>query len=226
MTDSGDLASAGVLFLHKVYAEELRVHAVTFIWLGYRRLDAASLALAEEDDITGELVREMKVVALNPSSPAWVDHYEIHEQVPQNVGGKRGKRRPKMDIEFERHDRGPRPRLCFEAKRLGRGATLGSYLGDEGLGAFLCGYYPTTHGEGGMLGYVQNTADKDWATKLGDELMQGHKKYRVVDGGELKMIDVIPEMPFFRSGHTDENGHAFLATHIILPFFVADVDKH
>ena len=51
----GDNAVA--ILLHEVYIAELRVHAVTLIWLGYRRLRPTAFATAEEDDITGELVR-------------------------------------------------------------------------------------------------------------------------------------------------------------------------
>src|SRR5208337_5586090 len=96
--------------------------------------------------------------------------YEVREQVPLNVHEKHGKRRPKMDIEVERHRRGIRPCLGFEAKRLGRGETVGGYLGSEGLTAFLTGYYPTTHGEAGMLGYIQERTNDEWSAKLAREL--------------------------------------------------------
>ena len=148
-------AASAPISLFEVYAAELRVHAVTLIWLAFRRLNATSLATKEEDDITGELVREARKVLQDPSSPEWVSHYGIREQSPQNTGGKLGKRRPKIDIEFERNTRGLRPCLGFEAKRLGRGGRLADYLGSEGLARFLGCYYPTTHGDAAMLAYVQ-----------------------------------------------------------------------
>jgi hypothetical protein len=217
MTDSADGGDPAVP-LHDVYIEELRIHAVTLIWLGFRRLLAASLASSEEDDITGELVREMKLVVQDPASPDWVDHYAIHEQPPQNVGGKLGKRRPNMDIEFERQLRGPRPRLGFEAKRLGFGHTIGGYLGEEGLGAFSSGYYPTTHGEAGMLGYVQEKSGDGWSGKLAEELTRNPTKHRLTEGGELRSCDAAPMMPAFRSSHMDSAGGAILVIHVFLPF--------
>jgi hypothetical protein len=209
---------AGSISLHLAYAEELRVHAVTLIWLGYRRLDAASLATYEEDDITGELIREMKQVAQDPSSPDWVDHYEIREQTRQNVAGKRGKRRPIMDIEIQRHCRGPRPCLGFEAKPLGRGSTIGGYLGDKGLAAFFSGYYPTTHGEAGMLGYVQEKTSDEWSAKLAQELTRKSRKHRIAEGSELQAVTVDPALPAFRSTHIAADGKHLLVIHVLLAF--------
>jgi hypothetical protein len=219
MTDSGHGDALSNL-LHEVYAAELRVHAVRLIWLGHRRLKIATLCKAEEDDITGELVRAMKLVVQDPSSPDWVDHYAIREQSPQNVGGKWGKRRPRMDIEVERHQRGPRPCLGFEAKRLGRGKAIGGYLGSEGPGAFLGGHYPTTHGEAGMLGYVQEKTSDEWSAKLGQELSVNSSQHRIAQGGELQALNVEVAMPAFCSGHTDTAGKLLLMIHVLLVFAI------
>lgn len=215
MTDAADAAPTR---LHEVYSAELRVHAVTLIWLGYGRLKTDELCMAEEDDITGELVREMRLVAQDPSSPAWVDRYEIHEQGPQNVAGKFGKWRPKMDIEVERHHRGPRPRLGFEAKRLGRGTTIRGYLGGDGLAAFFSGHYPTTHGEAGMLGYVQEDSTDSWSGKLHKALSQKPDEHRVCAGGELKPGSTNSAAPFFCSGHSDMQTNPLLVVHVLLAF--------
>jgi hypothetical protein len=219
MTDSvgGDAAP---ILLHKVYAAELRIHAVTLIWLGYNRLKPRSLAKAEEDEITGELIREIKLVAQDSSSPDWVDHYEIREQTRQNVAGKRGKHRPIMDIEIERHHRGPRPCLGFEAKPLGRGKAVGGYLGNNGLAAFLSGYYPTTHGEAGMLGYVQEKTCDEWSVKLAKELSRKAIKHRIAEGSELQAIKVEKAMPAYRSAHTDVNGKLLFVVHVLLDFTI------
>jgi hypothetical protein len=217
MTESLD-GGAPPMFLHQVYAEELRLHAVMLIWLGYRRLNAHSLTKAVEDNITGELVREMAFVAADPSSPDWVEHCEIHEQARQNVAGKRGKDRPFIDIEIRRHRRGSHARVSFEAKRLGHGNTIGSYLGDEGLAAFLSGYYPTTHGEAGMLGYVQEKTNDEWSAKLAQELSRKSTQHRIAEGGELQGFDAGPAMPAFRSGHTDTAGKSLLVIHVLLSF--------
>jgi hypothetical protein len=219
MNHSPDDPAATVL-LHQVYANELRVHAVMLIWLGYRRMNVSSFAKSEEDDITGELIREMKIVAQDPDAPDWIDRYEIHEQTRQNVAGKRGKYRPIMDIEIERHHRGPRPCFGSEAKPLGDGTkkTIGRYLGEEGLAAFFSGYYPTTHGDAGMLGYVQEKTNDQWSAKLAKELSRNATKHRLVDGGSLQPFNVDAAMPAFRSDHTDDKGKPLTVIHVLLSF--------
>jgi hypothetical protein len=217
MSSSGGGDAASIL-LHEVYAAELRVHAVMLIWLGYQRLKQGTLAGAEEDDITGELVREMKFVVQDPESPPWVEHYEIDEQVRQNVPGKRGKGRPIMDIEVERHQRGPRPRLGFEAKRLGRGHATGGYLGSEGMSAFLSGYYPTTHGEAGMIGYVQEETSAVWSGRIADEITRNPNVHRLAMGGALHNFDPGPAMPAFRSAHSTTDGKPLVMIHVLLSF--------
>src|SRR5438034_8414522 len=106
MKDPAEKKSTPIL-LHQAYAESLRSHAIILIWCGFHRLDAPRFASAEEDDITGELARAIRLVVQDPASPDWVDHYEIREQIRQNVAGKQGKWRPIMDIEIERRHRGP-----------------------------------------------------------------------------------------------------------------------
>lgn len=202
---------------HLVYADELRVHAVMLIWLGHQRLDAGSFANTDEDVITEHLVGAMKQVQSDLASPPWVDHYEIHEQRPQNVESKHGKHRPKMDIEFERPCRGFRPRLGFEAKRLRKSTGLRDYLGDEGMAAFLTGYYPTTHGEAGMLGYVQDASISEWAARIEQPLKQSHDKHRIADDGDWKKNDDQPVMPWYSSRHTDSSSKPLRVIHVLLP---------
>lgn len=204
--------------MHQIYAEQLRCHAIELIWMGHKRLDPTSFASAEEDDITGVLVQEIRQVIHDPDSPDWVDHYHVVEQVPQNINAQRGKRRPKMDIEFERGGRGPQPRLGFEAKRLGRGNAVGNYLNDEGLGAFLSGYYPTTHGDAGMLGYVQDRSPAEWSTNLATALHGDRKKYRIAPSGNWQPISIHAAAPAAFTIHEDPNGKRLSVTHVLLPF--------
>ena len=217
MTSNDPPAEAPILS-HQVYADELRTHAVALIWMGFQRLNATSLTQSEEDDITGELVREMKCVIQDPSSPVWVDHYHVQEQILKNINDKRGKRRPKMDIEFERSGRGDRPILGFEAKRLGRGNNVGTYLGKEGLTAFVNGYYSTTHGEAGMLGYVQERTPEDWAAKLAKRLENGVAEFRVTSDGGWKSIDHEVAFPASYTVHTDSRDQQLSIIHVLLAF--------
>jgi hypothetical protein len=204
------------LALHAIYASEMRWHALSLIMLGFERVNKAQWTNAAEDNITGELVRRMKEVTQDPVSPEWVDHYEVNEQQLQNVHGKLGNARPRMDIEFERHSRGPRPRLGFEAKRLGRGAGLAAYLGADGLEAFLSGYYPTTHGEAGMLGYIQENNCEFWANTLTTTL-QGNA-YGLVNGGECRSLNFDGVPHGLGSTHNDQSGSSLLVLHLLLPF--------
>ncbi len=214
--NSGELVP---VLLHHIYVEELRTHAVALISMGYQQLNATAFSTAEEDVITGELVRAMKIVVQNPDSPQWVDHYHVCEQVPQNVDDKCGKRRPKIDIEIERCGRGQRPRLSFEAKRLGGGCkfNLGNYLGEKGLDAFLTGYYPTTHGEAGMLGYIQENTPEYWTSQICTELTKNPSKYQTPMNREWQIIDSISASHFCYTHTLIDNEH-LLVLHILLPF--------
>ncbi|MFM9961982.1 MAG: hypothetical protein ACKV2Q_12240 [Planctomycetaceae bacterium] len=203
---------------HVVYADELRSHAVKLIWLGHQRLDAVSFATTDEDVITEKLVVAMKAAQADESSPSWVDRYEIHEQRPQNVESKHGKHRPKMDIEFERPCRGFRPRLGFEAKRLRKSSGLRDYLGEEGMAAFLNGYYPTTHGEAGMLGYVQDSSTSDWATRIEYQLVTSGGDHRVIVDRHWKRTAEPVARPWYESRHTDLSQAPLRVIHVLLPF--------
>ena len=88
------------------------------IAMGYQELHTEDFANSQEPEITGELVRTMREIQERKSAPSSVASYPIHDDPPLNVPGKRGKNRPRVDIEFERVARGMRPRLRFEAKRL------------------------------------------------------------------------------------------------------------
>jgi hypothetical protein len=217
MTDINSDEHAPIL-PHVVYAGELRVHAVMLIWLGHQQLDAASFASTDEDVITEMLVAAMKRVQTDETSPPWVDHYEVHEQRPQNVGDKHGKSRPKMDIEFECHRRGIRPHLGFEAKRLRQSGGLRDYLGADGMAAFLSGYYPTTNGEAGMLGYVQDASVSEWSARLAYQIQQSSEKYQAANNGGWLEINDQPGMPWYTSQHTDAESKPLRVVHVLLPF--------
>jgi hypothetical protein len=164
---------------------------------GYARMDKASFAAEEEPAITGELVRQMRrFLESTEAVPGWVCHYSIHDDPPLSVEGRRGKARPRVDIEFERVAIGARPRLRFEAKRLrsDAGHTVQRYLGTDGLGCFLSGKYPLTHGEAGMLGYVQSEDEGTWAGKIEAALNRDGATHAVVDPafGLQRVCDSLP----------------------------------
>jgi hypothetical protein len=188
--------------LRNVYQRNLRLHAHALIAMGYQELQAEDYANKQEPEITGELVRAMREILERSSAPAWAEYYTIHDDPPLNVPGKRGKKRPRVDIEFERINRGIRPRLRFEAKRLGKNHGVKQYLGQYGLGCFTSGRYPTTHSEAGMLGYVQNRNEAAWANKIEATLRQAPATYFIVNNEPLEQHRIIPQLLYtYRSKH-------------------------
>jgi hypothetical protein len=136
------------------------------------RQDLAGMPLASEEEpsITGLLVERAKAIIESVHAEDWMEHLCVLDDPPQNdQPDRRGKRRPRIDIEFEQARRGPRPRFHVEAKRLYRSDSLTEYLGATGLGMFLDGEYASTWPSAGMLGYVQNRACADW---MGDAVFR------------------------------------------------------
>jgi hypothetical protein len=106
---------------------------------GYAGLKAQDLQAAEEPHITGEIVRSVREVLEADNAERWMQDFEIHDDPPQNIAGKFGKHRPRIDIEFVRVLRGPRPHFHIEAKRLYRRASVNEYFGTSGLAMFIVG---------------------------------------------------------------------------------------
>lgn len=208
---------SGTLKLHEVYIIELREHALVLIWLAYQRMQQTDLSAAEEDDITGELARHMDEITQAEDAPPWAERYTVKEQIRSHATDKLGKKRPIVDVEFERHKPGIRPRLRFEAKRLGRGVGISDYLGSEGLGAFLDCYYSRTHNEVGMLGYIQDGHEQDWAEKLARGLASGH--HRVLGDGAWERLTLANAPPHtYRTVHSDKEKARLLVLHVLLRF--------
>ena len=151
---------------------QLRKHSHQILAAGYGRMTPGMYSQWKEPDITGELCKAMSEFMASTEAPKWVVHYSLRDDPKLNVAGKQGESRPRIDIEFERVQRGERPLFRFEAKRLGPNHPVGKYTGSEGLGAFLSGYYPLTHPEAAMLGYVQTDDVGRWHQKLAAEFQQ------------------------------------------------------
>ena len=99
-------------------------------------------------------------------SELWMRDFEILDDPPQNIAGKFGKHRPRIDIEFVRVRRGHRPRFHIEAKRLYRTGSVNEYFGDEGLAMFVAGTYAAGENSAGMLGCVQTEDSQAWLGRL------------------------------------------------------------
>jgi hypothetical protein len=156
-------------------------HVHRLLALGYEQLDAASYEHEEEEAITGDLVGAMNDVVEQTDAPSWTSHLAVCENVPQNVGGHKGKRRPRIDIEILRAESGKRHRFGFEAKRLhDRSDSVSVYLGVEGLGCFLSGQYAVEQAQAGMLGYVQAREPAAWLERISRKLGAERETHRLL----------------------------------------------
>lgn len=145
---------------------------------GYSRLNKPVMQVADEPVITGELVKEIKNVLESDDAPGWMAHFYLADDPPQNVPGRLGKSRRRVDIEFERGGRrGARPRLHFEAKRLYKPTSVGAYLGDEGLSLFVRGEYAATQDIGGMIGYIQIDTPAEWIQRIRASLIADPERF-------------------------------------------------
>ena len=217
MSNGTEAPDSNPLALYPAYAESLRIHAITLIALGYARMTPTRFANAEEDTITGELTREMKAAMEEKTAPDWTQHYSVAEQIRTNTADKEGKARPIVDIEFERHKHGRRPRLRFEAKRLGPNHSAGNYFGDGGLEAFVTGYYDRTHNDAGMLGYVQSLSEAEWATKLSAKSKQCTSSLCITQEWSAYSRAECPPHTF-HTRHHDHAGANLDVFHVLLGF--------
>jgi len=187
-------------------------------------LDVRSLSRAQEPAITGELVRTMKEAKLKADAPTWMIRMYVADDPPVNAPGRLGKQRRRVDIEFERSERGFTFHLHFEAKRLYRSDSVVEYLGKEGLGMFLAGEYARDENVGGMLGYVQSEGSAEWMARLNAALANEHAKYAVTGDGALEVAALLHELPqIHRSKHERlVVGRPILIFHTLLVFTNSD----
>jgi len=176
-------------------------HVHRLLQLGYESLAPAAFTNAEEDDITGELCKQMKALTEEQPTERWMSRYSVHDQDPVNDvvnpdTGKvrRGKRRPKLDIRLVSKSRVPNTRFCIEAKRLYRSGSLKDYTDDEGLGAFVAEYYAKGDDAAGMLGYVQSDSVAEWLGKIEKGLAQ-EISLEKGPGGEVWNLSRFPKGP-------------------------------
>jgi hypothetical protein len=213
MADTSDIRAA--------YAMALRFHAHELIAMGYKQMDNSMYVKWEEPAITGELVRLMRELIESDDAPDWAVYYSIGDDPPLNVAGRLGKSRPRVDIEFERTGvRGLRPRLRFEAKRLGTTPrhTVAAYLGADGMGCFISGKYPLTHDEAGMLGYIQSGSEKDWSDQIRRTLAEKLDKYYVASPPYHQQKICTFEHTYVSHHHTVLQAGIIIIHHVLLRF--------
>jgi len=207
------------------YWPTFRRDVFTLLHQGYAALDHSQLRDAEEEDITGDLVRMLEDVLNDPGAPAWYDKYSVHEEPRVHAPDRKGKRRRRLDLRFERTDQRPRPHYEFEAKRLCRRRSgVADYLGVDGLSLILGGEYAAKWPEAGMLGYLQSNDVEYWQRKLADKVGKkladkvGKKlDLRVVEGWQAEIV--VSELCTYRSKHQrTQHLKPITIYHLLLPF--------
>lgn len=175
--------------LRIAHRQALRERAIELLRLGHLNLDTRSFATSEEEDITGKLKEAIEaIIEVAPNAPSWVNRYTVCDEEKPSGTPKLGKRRPRIDITIKRRWRlrESHPRFRFEAKRLKADKRISAYFGKEGIGCFLRGFYPLTHPEAGMIGYVQAGTLSEWQHRLGDFAKRNAARLRVVSDGDWK----------------------------------------
>jgi len=118
--------SAPEVELRSSTAKPLRGHAIELLKLGHGKLDAASYAASQEEDITGKLKESIEsLIEVDADAPAWVDRYTVYDEEKPSGTPKLGKRRPRIDITIKRHWklRESHPRFRFESQTPESGQT-------------------------------------------------------------------------------------------------------
>jgi hypothetical protein len=167
--------------------------------LGYAALNPLDFAQSEEDSITGELCKHMKVLTEERPTEPWMGLYSVHDQDPVNdacdekTGNvRKGSGRPKLDVRLVNKSRVPNSGFCIEAKRLYRSDSVSEYVNDEGLGAFVNSYYASSDSVSGMIGYVQCDSVDNWLDKLNKKIGEARGK-RFRSKGIVTQISAKPK---------------------------------
>lgn len=178
----------------------------------YDRLDEPHLRAAdEEEDISGDLCAEMNAIV---EQEEWASRYFVRNEHPLNHTERKGKRRPRIDVEIQYcavpFRPGPRPTFRWEAKRLGPNNGTDKYLGDDGLGCFTDARYAPDHQDAGMVGYVQNSTD--WQSRIERGLRKRRGRLQLVAGPALR-VSVYEAARGFMTQHAGIDIH-----HVLLAF--------
>ena len=199
-----------------------RVHEV--LEGGYRRLKANDYAKEEEPAITGELRKAMNGFLRDMSTPDWADYFSVHDDPPVDDGIKKGKLRNRIDIRVDSSTPRPGASFSFEAKRLARGFAVRAYLGEEGLGAFLCGEYAREEDDAGMLGYMQDDDAAYWSGQIVNTIQKAPGTHEVAgtDWWKPHSFPRGPQHVFVSLHNRSAVGRRITIYHTLLDCYTAD----
>ena len=190
------------------YRAVFREHVFTLLKLGYGQLDKQKYIKEEEPAITGELVEAMNRVKRRPGQPQWMYDLAVHDDKPLNTTPRLGKHRPRADLTVELTGAWAYWEFTFEAKRFYRSSGIAEYMGQAGLGMFVCGIYAPDAPEVGMIGYVQNKDIAQWESRLLEAMAQYSPQSEVIVSG----------LSTFQTRHQRDIGSAFRVYHTLLSF--------
>ncbi|HOM83525.1 MAG TPA: hypothetical protein PLZ94_17250 [Armatimonadota bacterium] len=162
----------------------------------------------------------MRLITEDEDVDEWAVHLTVRDEAPVNLPGIHGRRRPRIDLEVERTQRGRHPRWRFEAKRLRNDTSVEAYMGSDGLGCYLVGRYAADQEEAGMLGYVQSQDEQTWAGQISDCIATNPGTCRVRTDGQWRGCDVVDGLDYCYSTKHDRDAPLgpIEVTHVLLRF--------
>ncbi len=189
-----------------VYASAFVLRCHELVGLGYTRLTSSHLNALEEEDMTGKLRRAMEAALDAPDRPEWATLLMVVEEQRENVHGKTGKRRPRIDICITCINPRPATHFRFEAKRLRDGRSLTEYLGETGMLALLTGYYGDLKFSA-MIGYVQRDTCDEWAAQIKKRILASPAMYHAEQPVRFDDLQLTICSPVFCSRHRCGDPH-------------------
>lgn len=198
--------SPAIIPITPVYASAFVLRCHELVGLGYRLLTPAHLSELEEENITGMVRRAMEAVLDAPDRPEWATLLMPVEEQPENVHGRTGRRRPRIDICITCINPRPATHFRFEAKRLHDTRSLTAYLGEDGMLAMLTGYYGDLR-LSGMIGYVQRGSCEDWSDRLKTRISADPAKYYAESPVQFTDLQFSICSPVFCSRHRCGDPH-------------------
>ncbi len=196
--------------------------ALRLIVAGYERLigSGGDYSCEEEPAITGEIVRCGNDYIEDMNSSDWVERYSIEEEHPEHDKDRKGKSRKRVDVFIRFAQKGVRPRIRFEAKRLKMpGFASSKYVGTEGLGEFIAGHYAVDDNVAGMLGYVQSNDCSYWAKDISDVIDKKKQEVCLAKYGQWEKASLENVNDCYQTRHKRAVGNReLLIYHLLLDF--------
>ncbi|MBT9545713.1 MAG: hypothetical protein IV090_10030 [Candidatus Sericytochromatia bacterium] len=206
--------------LWQTYFSRVRECVHQLLAWGYEDIKSKVTPENQEEDITGWLTEAIDLRFNDRDTPQEYEHYHIGEETHVPHVSASGKNRKRIDIVISNSHTKPRPKFCFEAKRLKKGThTIRKYTGDGGMQCFLKCEYAVEQPEAGMLAYIQDLSPDHWFRQL-QKIFDNSKEDPTLNIVEpLKKVQVLKDLPHeWESKHTRSDGSHLDLLHVFLDF--------